>query len=219
MPGEIRLSQFGASGSNRERYLQMSVRGAELTSNMLTDSAGDSDRGPGCQKLLRVGDWKESLAIGSVSVVVAQDSAFRFYFSPRTADENLWAQTQGLLPLVLGARKQNSTDPPLQARAVSINSLGSDGSTIARVSARSANDGQLLTINGLRIGADQIQVSIAGKGNVQVNSRPVTINLLKPIQENPVLLAILVATNGALLAWVARLVFKTPQTSRSSKDD
>lgn len=128
------------------------------------------------------------------------------------ADENLWAQTQGLLPLALGARQQDSNDPAFQARAVSINSRGRESSTIARVSARSADGGPLLSINGLSIGADQIQVSIAGRGLVKVNGKPATVNLLKPIQDNPVLLALLVATNGALLAWVARVVFKTPPT-------
>lgn len=212
MPGEIRFSQFDSPGSKQDRYLQVTIRGAELSANLLTDSAGDSDRGPGCQKLLKVGDWKQSLARGSVTIVVAQDSSFRCSFRPRIADDNLWAQTQGLLPLALGARQQDSNDPTFQARGVSINSVGSDGSTIARVSARSADDAPLLSISGLSIGPDQIQVSVAGKGFVKVNGKPVTVNLLKPIQDNPVLLALLVATNGALLAWVARLVFKTPQT-------
>lgn len=154
-----------------------------------------------------------------MTIVVAQDSSFRCSFRPRIADDNLWAQTQGLLPLALGARQQDSNDPTFQARAVSINSRGRDGSTIARVSARSADDGPPLSVTGLNIAPDQIQVSIAGKGFVRVNGKPVTVSLLKPIQDNPVLLALLVATNGALLAWVARLVFKRPQSPRSSKDD
>jgi hypothetical protein len=218
MPAEIRFSQFDDPGSKRDRYLQMTVKGAELTANLLTDSESDSDRGPGCQKLLKVGDWKQPLASGSLTIVVGQDAPVRFYFRPRTADENLWAQTQGSLPLTLGARKQDSTDPPFQARAVSISSRGRDGSTSVRASARSADDGLPLNINGLSIASDQIQVSIAGKGFVKVNGKPATINFLKPIQENPVLLAILVAVNGALLAWVARQVFKTPHTPRGSKD-
>lgn len=219
MPAEIRFSQFDSPGSKQDRYLQVKVIGAELSANLLTDSAGDSDRGPGCQKLLKVGDWKQSLARGSVTIVVAQDSSFRCSLRPRTVDEDLWTQTQGFSPLALGARKQDSNDPAFQARAVSINSRGSDGSTISRVSARSADGGPLLTINGLSIGADQIQISIAGQGLVKVNGKPATVNLLKPIQDNPVLLALLVATNGALLACVGRLVFKTPPTPPSPKGD
>ena len=218
MPAEIRLSQFDPPGSKLDRYLQVKFKGAELTTNVITDSADDSDRGPGCQKLLRVGDWKQSFASGSATIVAAQDSPVRFYFRPRTADENLWAETQGFLPLALGARKENSTQPVFQAREVSINLVGSDGSSVARVSARSADGGPLLTINGLSLGPDQMRISIAGKGFVKVNGKPATVNLLKPIQDNPILLALLVATNGALLAWVARLVFKTPQNSASPKD-
>ena len=216
MPAEIHIFQLGDPGLNHYRHLEIRTRGAELVSNLITMSPDDSD-GPGCQYLLRVGDWSEPVTKTLLTAIVAESSDLRLYFRPLKAHSTPWADTGGVLRLDLGgAQKLNPDDPPpFQARAVSIRSLGggNSGSVLpALISARSTNDGPLLAIDDLRIDSDQVQLGIAGKGWVMINGEPATVNFLRRVQENPILLALLAALDTALLAWVARLIFKTPST-------
>ena len=216
MPSEIHIFQLGAPGLSHYRYLEMTAKGAELVSRILTESPGDSVLAPGCQKLLRVGDWNQPLTNFEVATIVDDDSALRFAFSPLTREASLWGGPQDFFePLDLGVEKQNPNDqPPFQARAVSVRSLsGGDSARLTQASAE--GDGALLTIYGLRIGSDKIQLSIAGKGRVKINGEDVTVDVLKRVGENPIPSALLAAGNAALLAWVARLILKRPSTGNS----
>jgi hypothetical protein len=222
MPAEIHLFQLDAPGLEHYRHLEMTTRGTELVSNLLSESPSDSDLAPGCQKLLRVGDWNQSLTMIDLTAIVADNSDLRLYFKPLTANATLWDDAAGFYePFDLGAQQLKPTDPPpFQARAVSIRPLGGGkalSAPPALISARSTSDGPPLTISGLKIGSDQLQLSIAGKGWVKINGEDVTINFLKRVEENPIPSALLAAANAALLAWVARLVFKSPSTSARPK--
>jgi hypothetical protein len=210
MPAEIHLFQLAEPGLDRYRYLEMTTRGAELVSNIVTASPNYSDSAPGCQKLLRVGDWTRPLGTLGVTMIVADNSALRLYFKPLTAGKTSWGDAQAFYePLDLGVRQLKPTDPPaFQAHAVSIRSLAGD-----LTSARSTSDGSLLTIKDLKIGSDQLQLSVAGKGWVKINGEDVTVNFMKRVEENRILVALLTAADAALLAWAARLVFKSPSTS------
>jgi hypothetical protein len=214
MPDEIQLFQLGDPGLERYRHLEMRTKGTELTSQLVISSPGGSYNEPGCQKQLKVGDWKKSIA-SDVTTIVAENSNLRFRFQPLTTNASLWDGPDGLFePFDLGAPQVNPTDPPsFQARAVSIRSLSSvntPSTSPALLSARSMDDGPPLTISGLKIGSDQLQLSVAGKGWVQVDGEDVTLNLLDRVQEHPIPAALLGAANGALLAWVARLILQSP---------
>lgn len=222
MPAEIHIFQLGDPGLKHYRHLQIRTRGAELVSNLVTMSPDDSDLGPGCQYLLRVGDWSEPVTKVGLTSIMAEGSDLRLYFRPLKPDSSPWADAGGVLRLDLGGlQKLNPNDPPpFQARAVSIRSLGGTNSSSvapALISARSTDDGPLLSLNDLRIDSDQVQLGIAGKGWVTINGEPETVNFLKRVQENPILLALLAALDTALLAWVARIIFKTPSTGSSSR--
>ncbi|HMG76292.1 MAG TPA: hypothetical protein VK582_22655, partial [Pyrinomonadaceae bacterium] len=149
--------------------------------------------------------------------IIGEGSDLRLYFRPLKPDSSPWADAGGVLRLDLGgAQKLNPNDPPpFQARAISIRSLGGGNSipvAPALISARSTDDGSLLSINDFKIDSDQLQLSITGKGWVTINGEPETVNFLKRVQENPILLALLAAFDTALLAWVARIMFKTTST-------
>lgn len=222
MPAEIHIFQLGTPGQNHYRNLEMKTIGAELVSHMLTESPDDSNFAPGCLKLLKVGDWNQRLTRIAVSAIVAEDSALRFNFRSLTPDSKLWDDTGGFFePLDLGVQKLNPNDPPpFQARAVSIRSLGGRDSTSAPptlASARSADDGPLLIVSSLRVGSDQLQVSISGKGWVKINGEDKTVNFLDRVKENPLPSGVLASANAALLAWVARLILKSPSTSHQPK--
>jgi len=220
MPAELHLFQLGTAGLNRYRHLEMTAKGAELTSYLLTESPGDTDVGPGCQKLLRVGDWNQSLSTIEVAAIVADKTALRFTFKPLTPDSALWGgDGAGLEPIDLGAPKLSPNDPPpFRARAVSIRRLGDPTAVPSPLlSAQSTSDGPPLTIYGLRIGSDQLQLSIAGKGWAKIDGEDVTVDLLDRVQKNPIPSALLAAANAALLAWATRLILKSFSTKPQSK--
>lgn len=221
LPDEIHLFQLDAPGLNNYRQLEMTIRGAELTTQLISGSPSGSYLEPGCQKELKVGDWNKSIA-NDITTIAAENSALRFRFLPLKEGSALWGDAEGFFePFDLGAPQVESTAlPSFQARAVSINPLG-DGNkssaTPALLSARSVDGGPLLTISGLKVGSDQILVSVAGKGWVQIDGEDETVNLLNRIEENPIPATLLGAANAALLAWVARLIFKQPSPSPQPK--
>jgi hypothetical protein len=219
MPDELHLFQLDAPDLNY-RQLMMKAVGAELNSRMLVASPSGSYSERGCQKLLKVGEWTQSIS-NIVTAIVADNSDLRLSFKPLTADSALGADTGGFVILDLGAPQLNKTGPlPFQARAVYLRPLGSSNNVSdshALLSARHTDDGPLLTISNLRIGPDQLQLTVTGKGWVTINGDDYTVNFLKRAEDNPILIALMAAANTALLAWVARLILKSPPTSPQPK--
>jgi hypothetical protein len=213
VPGEIRISQLSDPGLNRRRHLQIMLSDVEVVANMLTQLPGDSDLAPGCRKLLKVDNVSHSTSV-DVTARVAENSAVHFTVYPLTADSTPWGNAQGSFTFDLGGGpKLNATDlPPFQARAVIIRSLGSGVAPNAPpvLRARSEAGGPLLTVSNPRVFSDHFEVNVAGKGNVELDGVEQTTNFLKFLQENLITSALLLAANAALLAWVARLVFKAP---------
>ncbi len=209
MPDEIHIFQLGDPGANNYRYLEMKTKGAELVSVFSTESVDEIEPAPGCRYVLRVGDWKKPLTKVDVTTVMAENSDLRLYFRPLTPDSTPWDDTGGFLPLDLGTQRlERNAQAPFQARSVSIKSLDRDNPR-SLLSAKSANGGPLLTIDDLKVGSGEIQVSVGGKGLVEINGEPWTPNFSNRILEHKLLAALLAAVNIALLALVARLIFKT----------
>ena len=215
MPSEIHLFQLGDAGQDHDRHLEIETVGGQLTSHLFTQSPpNNSDLAPGCQKLLRVGNWNQSLTTVEVAAIADEGSRLQLSFKSLRSGSSLWGGPEGFFePFDLGAQQLNPTDlPPLQARGVSIRPLGNN-KAVALMNAESARDGTLLTVSGLKIGSNQIRISVAGKGWVKTNGEDETVNVLRRIEENKVLSGILAAGNAALLALVGRLVFKSAGTS------
>lgn len=216
MPAELHLSQRERPGGNHYRYLEMTARGAEIVSHLETHSPNGSYVEPGCQKRLSVGDWNHSITV-NVTTIVDENSSLRLYFRPVTPESTPWADADGFLPFDVGVSEtMNPDDPrPFEARAVSIRSLigGNSTSGPPTLSAMSTGNGPLLTISDLRIGSDQLHLSVVGKGWVKINGKDETVSLLKLVTENPLLATLLGAANAALLALVARLILKSSPAS------
>ena len=219
MPDEIHIFQFGGPSENHYPHLAIRTTGAELVSRLFTTAPYDpitaadaSKRAPGCQSVLKVGDWFKSVSKTPVKIVVTEDSALRLSFKPRTSLEPPpWNDTGGVLPFDLGTERLPEGSPPFRVHSVNIKSLDT-GKPHSFLSAESTKNGPLLTIRDLKIGSDQIQLTIAGTGWVKIDGEPWTVNFLNRLMENKILAALLAAANAALLALVARLIFKTPST-------
>lgn len=218
-PAEISILQLSESGLDGHRELVITARGAEIFARMQTDTADDSSA-PGCQKILTVDSVTHATSL-PLTVHVAENSSIRLHFFPLKADSTPWDDAQGSLALDLGGppKLSPSDPPPFQARAVSIKSLGNGSSTNGTpvLSARSEPQGPLLTISGLKVFSDQIQVNVAGKGWLEIDGVAQTTDLMEFLQENIIISGLLVAANVALLGWVARLVFKTPRARSRAK--
>ena len=84
-----------------------------------------------------------------------------------------------------------------------------------RLTAESTGDGQLLTVYGLKVGSDQLQISVSGKGWVQADGVYETVNLFGNVRDYTIVYLLLGTANVALLGWATRLIFKKPHSSPS----
>jgi hypothetical protein len=215
-PAEIHLFQIGPSGRERYRQLELKATGAELNASIAALPPENSTSAPACQKVLKVGDWEESINELEAATVMAADSTVHFEFHPLKATS--WDGAEGgfFEPFDLGAEQLEDGSPAFQAHAVTIKPRrgGASGAAApARLRAQSVDGGELLTVSGLKIGSEQFRISVAGKGWVQVDGEYATVNLLGLVRENTVISLLLIALNGALLTWAARMIFKKPHPS------
>lgn len=218
MSSVIHLFQLGAAGSDRFRALEAKPRGTELAVRVESAAPpGGVLQAQGCQKLLRIGEWEQYVpAPLAIDVVAASDSTFRFLFTSMVEGSSRWGGPEGLLEaFTLGSPKLRPGDPPpFQARAVGVRTLGAEGtagSTAFGLLART--DGEaLLNLKNLRVGSDQFQVTVSGRGKVAVNGKEVTVDLLDRVKRYPLPAGLLTAANAALLAWITRPFFQQRQT-------
>lgn len=212
-PRSLHFYQLEAAGADRRRHLEMKAGGAPLSVELSTSAEGaDPDETEGCGRLLRVGDLPRLSLPDSMQVtaVAAADSTFRFSFRPLAPDAPLWdGGPEGFLkPFDLGPPPvKPDAPPPFQARAVSVRKLLKDHPDAPPVlSARSEEGGPLLRVYDLEVGSAELRIKVSGRGAVSVNGQPETVDLLKRVQEHPLLAAVLTALNAALLAWFVRLL-------------
>jgi hypothetical protein len=208
LPGTIHFFQTNGPGGENYRDLEIRASGAELLVGLSTippepspdnidaDETGGDD-GPGCLKQVAGAQWKKEMAGAfNVKSVVAADSKFNFRFLPMARNNPLWGGHDGLFePFTLGPLG-------LQARAVSIHTP--NGPTALEI--RGADEKIPLRINSLKVGSDQFQVGVTGKGFVTVEGEDITVDLFERIKKYPFLAGLLVTANAALLAWFTRLV-------------
>lgn len=213
LPRALHFYQLEADGGARLRYLEIKSSGADLVVEMVTDTPPEIETETyGCRKLLRVGSLPGlSLPPSTqIAAVVAADSAFRFRFQPLAPDAPLWVGgADGFFaPFELGVSTLDLNDPaPFQARTVSIRKLQNNGSNSAPIlHARSADGEPLLTVHELKVGSDELQIKVSGKGTMSVNGQAATVDFMERAQKYPIPAAILAALNTALLTWFIRLI-------------
>jgi len=206
---ELHFFQMGTPGSRFNRHLEMKAGGVELAVSMSAATSPEGDpQAPGCQKVLRIGDWKQRLG-GSIpiKVIAAPDSGFRFYFKSLNQNVSLWEGPSGLFePFVLGTPPMHPGDlPSLQARAVEIRSFQerSKSAPSPILSARSPNGEAPLNVQSLSLGSNQLQAMISGRGRVAGKD----ITWADRLKMAPMLAVSLAAANAGLIL-LLRLLFK-----------
>lgn len=223
-PTALRLFQVEAPGLERYRYLEVEAAGGELAVQLLPAASG-ADPAPeasGCPGRLRIGELEEQLTEGvGFTVVAAPGSKFRWHFRPRTQGPPPWGGADGLFePFTLGTPQVREADaPPLRARAVRVRPLGGAADAPDILSARSTDDGPPLTLSSLKVGSDQLQLSVAGTAWVEINGAPLTVNLFERLEKNRLLAALLGMGNATLLALIGRLVLGKRKQKPAAEQD
>lgn len=221
---QIHFYQLEAPGLNRYRQIEIRPVGQDVVMRIATElPPGGSNESLGCRKLLKVNEWQQYLngSLG-MEVVVRAGSSFRMRFQPVTAEGSLWRGPGGFFEaFTLGSPKLKPSDlAPLQSQGITIRRQSGDSATQSDVlSAKKVDGGDLLIINGLKIGSDQLQVSASGRGKVVVNGEEVTVDLLERAKRYPIPAGLLATANAALLAWFTRLLSGLRQRSTGDASD
>lgn len=207
-PSRIHFFQTSGRGGENYRDLDIKTDDAELVIRLsinppesppgdIADAEVTEDNGPGCLKRIKGDRWEQ--LVGGAFVfksLAAANSKFKFRFLPMPQTTPLWQGQDGLFePFKLGP-------PGLQAREVSIRTPNGP----AALEVRSANEDMPLRINGLKVGSDQLQVGITGKGFVKIEGEDITVDFFERIKKYPLLAGFLVMANATLLTWIIRLV-------------
>lgn len=208
MPEAIHLYKLGVDAGERFRGLEVRAAGRELLLHTVTAMPDEgTHNSPGCRKRTTVGKFEEvTRGTFTVAAAVGDGRPCRFSFNDATPDgPPLWSARRPFQPFDLGGDKLNPGDPsPLRARAVSVISLGGPRATPHLVAR--APEGELLSIDSLKVGAEQLQVSISGRGLVKVGGANF-VNLSARIRSNPVPALLLALVDLALVIWFLRQLF------------
>jgi hypothetical protein len=215
----IHFYQLEASGLDRYRQIEIRPIGQDLVLSIATElPPGGTNGSPGCRKLLKVNEWSQYLngSLG-IEVFVRSGSSLRLRFQPVMGDRSLWGGPVGFFEaLTLGSPKLKPSDTtPLQTHGIRIRRQDDNSATSPDVlSAKSVAGGELLIVNGLKIGSDQLQINASGKGKVVINGDEVTVDLLERAKRYPLPAGLLATANAALLAWFIRLL-RPPSTKEA----
>ncbi len=207
----IHFYQLEAPGLDRYRQIEIRPIGQDLVLRIATElPPGGTNGSPGCRKLLKVDEWSQYLngSLG-IDVVVKAGSSLRLRFQSVTGNRSLWRGPGGLFEaFTLGSPKLKPSDAtPLQTHGMRIRRQNDNSPTSPDVlSAKNVDGGDLLIVNGLKIGSDQLQINASGKGKVVVNGDEVTVDLLERAKRFPLPAGLLATANAALLAWFTRLL-------------
>jgi hypothetical protein len=206
MPTEIHFLQSEDPGSNRHRYLEMRVLGANIVVQLFTRNLASSLgelRGPNCRRILSVGnsDWVRTFSSPLAQTILVPDGAtFRFSFTAYD-NEAAWSDGKDFEAFRLAAL-------PLTATEVRKIRRQDSPTATPLFSARGVESNRPLTLKRLLVGSDELQLDFAGKAMVQeAGKHTVTFNLLEFAKQSPLLAGLLAMVDLALLEWLRRIVF------------
>ena len=94
----------------------------------------------------------------------------------------------------------------LRARAVSITALSSGGQGVSPSLIARAPEGELLSIDSLKLGAEHLQVSVSGRGLVKVGGANF-VNLSARIRSNLIPALLFAVLDLALVVWFLLQLF------------
>ena len=199
VPKELHFFQQNP-GSEKYRSLEIEGIGADLVVKLQTRnlSKGLGEMvGPNCAKTLSVGNWSHSFSAPvPIDIVVPAGSSIRLSFSGDAQKIGPSSSNGYYEPFRLVAL-------PVNARA--IRKINQNAAGPALFEASQVEQQPPLVLRYLRVGAEQIQISYAGKAMVQKDGAfAETFDVLAFAKKNPILAIILGMFDAALLEWIRR---------------
>lgn len=210
-PSSLSFYQLDSPGGDDYRHLLMKVEGGRLLVHVTTESPDEDEQAEGCRKVLTVGPDFEQPILGTYSfgMVAERGAVLQFRFNPLGAGKSLWDGPGGLFqPFDLGAEKLAPSDPPpFRASALVLRPLdGRPADSKPLLSVRSPQSAELLSVDGLKVGSDEIQINVSGPGVVEMEGRDHS-GLLERIKADPMPAMLLALFDVALVIWLMYTLF------------
>lgn len=204
-PNEFHLLQLGDPGLNRVRRIEIKSDKAPLAVEIKTEwPPGREQRALGCHKRLESGGWFRGVVNHPIEIVVLPHSRMRTDVIAASAAPAPGREDMAFRSVQLG---------PVLARELTVRPIQEDGSVMTgtpRLHLRGYL-GAALKVKDLAIGSRSITAGVSGKAWAQVDGQTVGLDLLDAAKDTPMIGAVLLLVNGALLEWLRRLFFASQQ--------
>lgn len=206
-PRPTRLRFFQRDPSN-DPYFEMQVDDAEVEVTLSTAIPPNGGlNAAGCRRLLRVGDWQQSVGPFPIRVVAEKGASFRFRFHPARGN-TLWDAERRFAPFPPEAADTASPPTLLAARGVTVETLAAPSRDKPIFRARAvASTRSLLHLADFQVVPDGVQAQLSGTGWAERDGKPVTVDLLTRLKANPLVSGLVGAADAALVAWFLRVCF------------
>jgi hypothetical protein len=197
--GEFHFSfRLEPSEASSVRRLEIRSDNVPLQVRVFTDQP----KGPLCIKNLQAGAWRSKAGNIPITFLADPGSNIRITFLSESDKAPSW-QPDGMLRLEFG---------PMTATQLAIRQVQDDGSVAKAPPAIRISTflEKPITTSNLALGADALQVRIAGRAWASQDGKPVGFDVIDAMQKNLAFGALLAAGNLAFLAWLKKLVFGAP---------
>ena len=214
--GSVRFSQNSVASSDRRRLLGVMMNGVGSVVTISSKGAFQNLEQSPCQVVLHVREWERKTAgFLPIQVRVPAGSGFRFEWEASDVRPEGWPVSgppRGLLEFGdAGGRSFHAAEIKIAPAKVSAVSL--EHSLVAKRERRP----DLLSVDSLLIGTDQLQITASGKGRVWVDGKIIsTVNLVEAINKYPLIAALFAGVNLGLLNWAKRKFFPPPRDNQKT---
>ena len=202
VPTELQFYQKDGPGA-LHRTVEMKASGADLIVELLTRNLARNFSAPGCRKTIIVGDWSDTFASPApLKIMLPAGTTLHFGFTA-LKDKAPWSAPDG----VFEAFK-------LEGFPIAVNSVQKVANNLEVFNAHAAQVAKPLLLKKLLIGSNELQIHYTGQAFVKENGNyAVTFSLWEFIKKYPPFAGIFGALDAALLAWIRRIVKRTPPPS------
>jgi hypothetical protein len=199
MPATLQFYQKEGPGA-LHRTVEMKASDADLVVELLTRNLAGNFSGPGCRKTIIVGDWSHTFASPApLKIMLPAGTTLQFGFTAMK-DKAPWSGPDG----VFEAFK-------LEGFPITVNSVQKFVNNIEVFNAQAVQVANPLLLKKLLIGSSELQIHYTGQALIKENGNyAVTFSVWEFMKKYPLFAGILAALDTALVAWLFRIVKRTP---------
>jgi hypothetical protein len=219
---ELHLFQMDRDQPDPNTYRSLALHsvGAALyvTLDILYDPTDDG-RFPRHYKSLSFPDVNAETPIYAptkITLIVPPEKTIHFQFRPVSDRVTVWKKDSPYLPFIPGVPPENAHGgPPCRIHLALIKSAQERDEASADLPMRLQDAGEKawpLSVERLDVQADHLEADFTGRATAEQDGKPVTVDLLTRVKNNPLLGSLSATVDAALLAWFISC-FKKPAPS------